>query len=152
MVRVSEGKTHDRQVSQDIVQVAFTDIWTNRETYGNDPEFKIESHLMTVIVRRSINSFKKNIFLTQKQLDLVALQLFHHNPIIENDIFAQELHDKLVLILSTFPERERECLTLRFFHSMGNEAIAFRLQLSIKTVEKHMKSAYIRLESFRSSF
>jgi|SRR6478736_2079552 len=152
MIRISESKTHDRQVSQDIVQVAFTDIWDNREEYGNDPAFNIESHLMAVIVRRSINSFKKELYLTQKQLDLLALQLFNEHRIVEDDIFAKELHDKLISILSTFPFREEQCLTLRFFQNMGNEAIAFRLDLSIKTVEKHMKSAYLRLESFRSSF
>ncbi len=151
LLRISERKTHDREASEDIVQEAFADIWGNRQRLALNRNLFVVAHLFTIVKNKSINFYKRSIWLNENQRKYLNGEEFNTNQTKDSNLISLEEEKPIWRIIATFPPKERECLTLKHRQNMSNDEIARYLNISKKAVERSVTSAYKRLRQYEPS-
>jgi len=150
LVHIAERKTHDRKASEDIVQEAFIEVWQKAEWLIRQKSLLIGPYLIGIVKNKAITFYHQTSRLDEKSFYLLD-DLFSTIVSKESEIIQSDKYKILRAIVATLPARERECLEMRFFQEMSIEAIALRLGISIKAVEKNITSGLKRLRKFKSS-
>lgn len=151
MIRVAEWRTRDLKASEDIVQEAFIDIWENRERIAKIKDLQLIPYLFTIVKNKSAAFVNKTVKLNENQMKYITQELLLAKEPIEKEIISEEEKAVILKIISTFPERERQCLTLKFYHGMSNAAIAQNLNVTVKAVERSITSGYKRFRKYRGT-
>ncbi|MBV6648021.1 MAG: sigma-70 family RNA polymerase sigma factor [Cyclobacteriaceae bacterium] len=131
----------DFEKANDYVQEAFVKLWNN---CSNIIFSKARSYLFTVA---------KRLFLDSKQREQVALKFRERQRLdltSESPDFVfeeQEFKVRLEGAISALPDRQREIFLLNRIDGMPYKEIAEVMEVSIKTVEKHMATALRMLKS-----
>jgi RNA polymerase sigma-70 factor (ECF subfamily) len=149
LVRLSHSKTHDEKASEDIVHEALIEVWKNHRRIGQNPELLIVPYLLTIVKNKSAAFYNKSMKLRERQLAHCNHELISDTPSRENELITAEKQNAIIRILSTFPLREKECLTLKFYQDMSNEDVAQRLKITTKAVERSVTRAYKRFRKYR---
>src|SRR3990170_8718191 len=113
LLRISERKTHDRKASEDIVQEAFADIWENRQRLAQNQNLFVVAHLFTIVKNKSINFYKRSVWLNESQSRYLKGEEFDTNQTNDSNLILLEEEKPIWRIIATFPQKERECLTLK---------------------------------------
>lgn len=151
LIRVSERRTHDHDAAEDIVQEAFADIWENRQRLAQDENVFIVAHLFTIVDNRSINFYKRAMWLHKTLDQYFKSNEFNTAQTNDASLISHEDEKPIWRIIATFPLKEKECLTLKHRVGMSNEEIAKQLKITIKGVERSVTSAYKRLRTYEPS-
>lgn len=148
---ISEKYTHDRETSEEIVQDVFFNVWKNHKVVGQDRGESIQSYIIKAVEYKSISFYyrKEKANASQAQYLNANGNNFIEHP-TEFHIISAEKNLYVRLILSTFPQRERECLLLQIDHGMSVKEIARQLNISKKAVERSLTSARKRLKKYRT--
>ncbi|MBE0646469.1 MAG: RNA polymerase sigma-70 factor [Bacteroidales bacterium] len=142
----------DYEAAREIVQEAFIGLWDKRSQI--DPARQVKSYLSTTVRNRSLNYLRDNRkfdtrLLTQENLFPLASYEQTDNLVVK------ELQDKIHEAVSELPERCREVFLLSRNEHLKYQAIADKLQISVKTVETQMSKALqhlrIRLKDYLPS-
>ncbi|TKG93480.1 RNA polymerase sigma-70 factor [Puteibacter caeruleilacunae] len=143
------GKFIDEQERiDDVVQDAFVYLWEHK----NEIEIttSLRSYLFTVVRNNCLQLIRKDK-VSGKYKDWALLELrerelnfygFENQSIIE-----KELRDKIETAIGQLPPQCQEVFRLSRLQGLKNREIAEKLDISVKTVEKHMSKA---LKSLRS--
>lgn len=129
------------EAAEDIVQDVFEDCWSRRETI--DWESPIKPYLYKLVRNKSIDftrlSANHSVVLTStdQELESIIYQLFTTH----NYIFSHELQTEINHAVNNLPQKCQEVFLLSRFESLKNKEIAGKLNIHIKTVEKHITSA-----------
>lgn len=150
LVRLSERKIHDRIAAEDIVQEAFADIWENRQRLARHKNLFVVPYLFTIVKNKSINLYKKNIWLNESQIKYQNGHQLNIGQARDSDQILPE-EKPIWGIIATFPLKEKECLTLKHRQNMSNDEIAKHLNISKKAVERSVTSAYKRLRKYEAN-
>lgn len=141
--------TRDEDAAKDVIQDTFLYIYANSKALSKPHKLPFERYLIRIVRFKSI-SFLRQV----RHFDINDL-LFPEDrasqPLespIETTIIRRELMQELRSIIASFPRAERECLLLRIDHDMSVEAIAARLQVSRKAVERNINRGKNRLRNF----
>lgn len=133
----------DREVSEDIIQEIFTQIWIRRETLIVN---NLEAYLFTAVrfqVFRCIHDRKcRNDFvieLSKFPAELFYAQLNH-----------KEIEDAMKNGIAQLPEKCGRIFSLSRQEHLSNKEIALRLNISIKTVENQMSIAIKKMRKHLS--
>ena len=151
LVSISEWKTHDHKASEDIVQEVFALIWKNHESIALREDLLIGHYLFTIVKNKSINHYNETIRLNKDQISYFIAERAGHGSPIESEIISSEKKELIWQIVSTFPQREKQCLTMKFQNNMTIDEIALQMKVSKKAVERSVTSAYKRLRKYKSS-
>ncbi|MDO5970771.1 RNA polymerase sigma-70 factor [Flavivirga aquimarina] len=138
--------TGDLQEAEDIVQQTFIILWTNRRKINTEKQIK--SYLYRITHNTYIDSYRK-----QKHRDAFFDELKERalNSRINDDteIIDQRI-SKLKTIVESLPERCKEILQMNKFEGLKYKEIAEQLDVSVKTVESHIYTAFKKIrEAFK---
>lgn len=139
----------DYEAAREIVQEAFIGLWAKREQI--DLSRPVKTYLSTTVRNRSLNYLRDN-----KKFDTRLLSQENLYPLASYEqtdrIVEKELRDQIHEAISELPDRCREVFLLSRNEHLKYQAIADRLQISVKTVETQMSKALqhlrIRLKEY----
>jgi len=129
----------DIDVAKELVQDAFVTLWEKRDTI--DTSKSVKSYLTTIIYNKCLNylrdhqKFNRNLLLAENLLE---------NPDelnADDELFSNELGDKINKVLYSLPEKCKEVFILSRYENMKYYEIAQKLGISTKTVEAQISKA-----------
>lgn len=133
---------NDWNVSEDIVQDVFMALWVNRNEI--DFEEPVKPYLYRATYNRSINHL--NSVLVQRRVDhtdnldeLIDYEILSYNQ--HDNLLLKEIEEEISSFVRTLPEQRKKVFLLSREENMKNKEIAFLLNISEKTVEKHITKA-----------
>lgn len=139
----------NRDSAEDIVQDLFLSIWDRRDSI--DP-LTVESYLFVSLRNRCISHIRKSqtkygIF---KDVDdtiyldnITNIDMCHDNP---QTLIYDELKSGVDSAISQLPERCRIVFKMSREEGLKNREIAEKLDINIKSVEKHLSKALKRIK------
>lgn len=131
------GYVGDMEISKEIVQEVFLNLWQNRQNI--DPSGQIKSYLFTSVKNRCLNHIRDNKKFTSRLLDIELIENESVEP--PDDMAVQELHERYQNVLGKLPEKCREVFELNRMSGLKYREVADRLGISVKTVEVQMSKA-----------
>lgn len=130
------------QVGEDIVQDVFMALWIKKEEI--DFTLPIKPYLYRSTYNKAINYL--NSFLVQKKLepsedidDLLNQEILAHNQ--HDSLLLKEIDREIQSVINTLPPQRKKVFIMSRKLNMSNKEIAARLEISEKTVEKHITNA-----------
>ena len=146
---------HDRKASEDIVQDVFLALWERREEVDFDrPLLPL---LFVAVKNRAIDLLRSKkrrggeSGLDELYVCIRTLVVADH---IEEEFQLSQLSEEIDCCISGLSEQCRRVFLLSRTTGLKNREIAERLNISVKTVEKHIGAALsqLRLRLSRSGF
>ncbi len=136
-------KSGDLEKAKDLAQEAFVRLWNNCSKVSVE---KVKSYLFTVANR---------LFLDDAGHQKVVLKFQHRSGISESQLERNPEHlyregefkTQLEKAVSDLPEKQRVVFLLSRIDKMKNREIADQLDISIKTVEKHLSNSIKMLKT-----
>ena len=130
--------------AEDIAQDIFVKLWDNPEIWENKETWDSYIYTMT---RNQIYNFLKHQSVELSYQEKLSQE---DSPSFEFDIYdklyAKELQLLIKLTLDNMPEQRRKVFSMSRQNGMSNQEIADKLQLSIRTVERHI---YLALQELK---
>ena len=144
-VNFADAILRDRPVAKDIVQEAFIKIWVNRDRL--DESQSLENFIYVIVKRLILNYIRDNK--PAESLDTVKAHTVQNDTLGGQDlvVIADETRHRIQDIISKMPPQRRRVFLMSRNQGMSNKEIAQELQISVKTVERHMTLALAELRA-----
>lgn len=130
--------------AEDIAQDVFVKLWDNPEIWEERETWNCYVYTM---VRNHIYNFLKHKSVEYSYQERVAQE---NAPLFEVDIhdriYAKEIELLVKLTLDNMPEQRKKVFVMSRQQGMSNQEIADSLQLSVRTVERHI---YLALQDLK---
>lgn len=133
---------NDWTVSEDIVQDVFMALWGSRNKI--DFEEPVKPYLYRATYNRSINYL--NSVLVQCRVDhadnldeLIGHEILSYNQ--HDNLLLKEIEEEIASFVDTLPEQRKRVFRLSRKENLKNKEIVLRLNISEKSVEKHITKA-----------
>lgn len=144
--------TKDDKLSEDIVHEVFMKLWEHR----SEVQLKSVDALLFKMVRNlCLNHIKHLKVVENKNVDIVQTrrweELYRIDFVRDEPylLIEKELEERINQTLNALPDKCQEVFILSRVNGLKNKEIAVRLNISLKTVEKHIGRA---LQSFSNEF
>ncbi len=141
----------DKDIIKDCIQDLFVDIWNQHKNLAETDS--ITYYLFAALRRKIYRELDKNQVLEYNY----STQILHIlNPNVEENIISEEIsigqQHKIAEAMKKLSKRQREVISLKYYHNIGNEEIANRLSIKIEStynliskaihlLKKHMSQA-----------
>ena len=126
---------HDPHHAEDILQNVFMKLWMNRMAINEN--VSIVSYLFVLSRNEILNYLRYNRM--HPRLDVVETAC---EGCVHNEFDFNELYSTVLSIIETkLPQRRRDIFKMNRFEHLSASEIAKRLDLSVRTVEKHIELA-----------
>jgi RNA polymerase sigma-70 factor, ECF subfamily len=136
----------DATFAEDIVQEVFLKVWEMRQDLQLD-------EAMQAYLYRSCYNTALNFLKTQKQnADVATLEVMPGDDSAEKLLSLAETEAQVLAAIETLPPKTRLVFSLSRFEELSYKEIADRLDISVKSVEKHMGIALQRLREHLKSY
>lgn len=125
----------DDEQAKDIAQNIFLKVWLNRESL--DESKSIKSYIYVLAKNEALNHIKRNSRVTRMD---GASDISDGNDVQ----ISTEYNETFNIIrqrVESMPERRREVFRLSRMEHLSNKEISEMLNLSVRTVEKHIELA-----------
>lgn len=122
----------------DILQDVFVKLWLNREKIGKVETFN--SYLFT-IAKNAIVSYFREKSKDQKFEARVKEILVSAENEYNDELEYKDLKQNLESIIDQLPDKRKQIFKLSREEGLSNKEIAEKLDISVKTVEDHMRHA-----------
>ena len=130
----------DATLAEDIVQEVFLKVWEVRET------LKMEDAIQSYLYRSCYNAALNFLKQQKKNTDLDNLEAtITSSDSAERHLNFQETEAEIQKAIDALPPKTKVVFTLSRFEELSYKEIAERLDISVKSVEKHMGIALQRL-------
>jgi RNA polymerase sigma-70 factor (ECF subfamily) len=131
--------------AEEIVQEVFVKIWESRRNIDEHSSF--ESYLFTVAYNSTISLLRKRSNEQKYISHLKSIQQIQKAPELIDEIYFNELNDKVKLLFNELTSRQKEIFRLSREGGLSHEEIAQKLNISVNTVKKHMANTLSYLKS-----
>ncbi len=128
----------NEELSKEITQEAFIQLWVNREKLSED--LPLYPYLFTHVRRLTIDVFRKESLMRRYNEEWLATSELSSNE-TENSIFLGELTQITDHIMSILPQQQRLVFQLSRINGLSYEEIATQLNISRETVKYHLVRA-----------
>ncbi len=144
LVRLARLFVDDRDAAEDIVQEAFLRL--ARHAGRIDDIDRTPAYLRSIVL---------NLARDHNRRGLVSLR--HHatrgrevdvGDHAADDLVRSEDHLRVLEAVRRLPQRQRDCITLRYFEECSNEAAAATLGISVNSVKTHLQRAMATLDEW----
>ncbi|MBP8678131.1 MAG: RNA polymerase sigma-70 factor [Bacteroidales bacterium] len=135
----STGITGREDISEEIIQEFFYNLWKNRQELKITKSIK--SYLFNSIRNRSIDYCRKRKYEESPSENLEILGRISEEPSPVELMEAEELNSIIKTGLKKMPARRRDIFLMSRLGNKKHEEIASLLSLSVKTVEAEMGKA-----------
>jgi RNA polymerase sigma-70 factor (family 1) len=144
----------DRTEAEDIVQEAFLKIWDKRKEIKEDT---CQAYLFTLVRNACLNHIKHQKIANNYKLEIEGKikgeELYyadffsdpHHQTVLN------EIRREIESVMNELPEQTRRVFHLSRFKGLKNTEIATKLNITLRTVEKHNTKALQKLKQHFSS-
>ncbi len=129
--------TNDKAGSEEIVADIFANIWINRDKIYIKKN--VRAYLFKSTKNLAISYLRKNKNIFEKIEEENLINTNSNSP--DQYIINREKQLKIKDILDIIPKRSREIFILHRFSGLKYQDIAETLDISVKTVEKHISKA-----------
>lgn len=133
-VHYAEAIVGDYDVAKDLVQEAFIKVWLNRDTLRE--ELSISNYLYVLVRRASLNFLRDRKMVVALDDEMENLSNEESLSVCDNRI------DCLRAAVESLPDKRKAVFKLSKEEGLHNKEIASHLNLSEKTVERHMTLAF----------
>jgi len=130
--------THNKSSAEEVVADVFANIWIGRK------KIYIEKNLQSYLYKSTRNTTISYLRKNKNNFELIDedKHSISMSPTFQDvNSSKEELKDKADKLLKVVPKRSREVFILHRFNEFKYRDIAELLDISIKTVEKHMSKA-----------
>lgn len=139
----------DEQVAQDLVQDVFTSYWEQKTQIEAE---NIQSFLYKWLQNRCLNYIKHQRIVAdyESRIRIAETRIaFMDTKTDANDVLrqvvAQDLREQIDLSLAKLPPKTAEAFRYCYFHELSHKEIAGRMNISVRTVETHIRHAVLLL-------
>ena len=122
--------------AEEIVQEVFIKIWEKRKTI--DVYSSFESFLFTIAYNATISLLRKRVTESKYLAHLQSIQQVNDTAELTDELYFNELNEKLKSLLNELTPRQREIFRLSREEGLTHEQIAGKLNITLNTVKKHM--------------
>src|SRR6476620_293756 len=130
----------DATLAEDIVQEVFLKVWEMRET------LKMEEAIQSYLYRSCYNTALNFLKQQKKNTDIDSLELsMAGTETAEKSLSFRETEAEILKAIDALPPKTKMVFSLSRFEELSYKEIADRLDISVKSVEKHMGIALQRL-------
>jgi RNA polymerase sigma-70 factor (ECF subfamily) len=133
--------TGDLQEAEDIVQQTFITLWTNRKKI--DAQKSIKSYLYRITHNTYIDTYRKQKH-KESFFDEIKERALRDRINGDDEIIEQRIL-KLKVVIDSLPDKCKEVLQMNKFQGLKYKEIADQLNISVKTVEAHMNTAFKKI-------
>lgn len=140
LLRYFTRKAGDGDTAADVVQEAYTRVFTHQDAGGAvlEPRALLyqtgRNVLATQAVRRAAEA---------RMLDTLALVSADSAPSVERHVAARQQLQRLVALLEDMPRKRRHAFILVRIHGLSYAQTAAHMEISEKAVERHMTRALL---------
>ncbi|WP_343329285.1 RNA polymerase sigma-70 factor [Polaribacter staleyi] len=135
--------TRDLQEAEDIVQQTFITLWTNRKKI--DANKSIKSYLYRITHNSYIDAYRKQKH-KETFFDEIKERALRDRVNDDDEIIEQRIA-KLKTVIESLPDKCKEILQMNKFQGLKHKEIADLLDISVKTVESHMNTAFKKIRN-----
>lgn len=132
---------HDDKVCEDIVQEIFISFW---EKSSESQILNLEAYFFRAVKYRVANHIR-SLKLTRSQEEI--LESIPYPSSSDHNLEYIEFENEVLSKVKKLPPRCQEIFALSRFDNYSNSEIAKKLNISIRTVEKHISNALLYLKS-----
>jgi len=131
----SLGVTNDKELIKDCLHDLFVELWKNHATLG--PTTSVKFYLMASIKRKIIRHMETSIkhlnHHSNYMKDFVEEEMSQESLLIkyEEELFVNKQLKNCMNLLS---KRQREAISLRFFHNMDTDQISNSMRINPQSV------------------
>jgi RNA polymerase sigma-70 factor (ECF subfamily) len=140
--------THSKSTSKDLVQDIFLKLWRDRESL---PEINnLNAYLFRMAQNHALNELNR---FGQRYLPLSAEFNFKEDietPTPVDLLISQEVKDKFAEAVGKLPPQQQKIFTLHKEEGISHAEIARQLNLSVSTIQNHMRQALINIRHYLS--
>ncbi|MCW3125859.1 MAG: polymerase, sigma-24 subunit, subfamily [Bacteroidetes bacterium] len=140
LVSISARIISDANTAEDLVQEAFISVWEKQselQVSGN-----IQAYMRAAVVNRSLNYLRGKVKFTGEEITEGHDQVQGHaSDLTDSVLLFSETENKVNKVIGYLPDAPRLVFVLSRFEELSYKEIAERLDISTKTVEKHMTTA-----------
>lgn len=145
------GMLKDSDTAEDIAQNVFLKVWLNRHKL--DEQLSLKNYLY-VLARNEVLNHLRN-----KNTSVLSLSSFEQEHLepqsiseVESLSNLTELQAVLEKAIESLPPKRQEVFRMSRFRLMSNKEIAEELDLSVRTVDKHIELALREIRKKLSPF
>lgn len=123
--------------AEEVVQEVFVKVWETRSFLRDDTNFK--SFLFIITRNLIFNQFRKSFNENAYKLTILNSANAHYD--IEEELCTEDLREFINKIILELPPRQQEVFNLSRNKHLSYKEIAKQLNISEKTVERHINEA-----------
>ena len=142
-VNFADAILKDTAVAKDLVQEALIRIWINRSKL--DENQSLENYIYVIVKRLIINYIrdsKPSVNLDAEKAHAISGDAWTGADLL---VIANETRRRINDAIDRLPPQRRTVFTMSRHQGMSNKEIAESLQISVKTVERHITMALAEL-------
>ena len=138
--------------AEDVTQNIFLRIWEKRRELGDMRSLR--SYLYTMARNAVFDIFSHSLVQDKYMQEHIKSAALRRDTPPSEKIETEELALLIAIAVDNMPEQRRRVFSLSRYEGLSNKEIAERLNISVKTVEKHIGAALsqLRLRLSRSGF
>ncbi|MGL4293364.1 MAG: RNA polymerase sigma factor [Bacteroidales bacterium] len=135
---IAESVLRNPMLSEEVVSDVFIQLWMDREkrTIQN-----IFTYLYIATRNKALDMREKELRHTSCSIDDIEQQLLFSSLTPERELISREQIKLILNIIRSLPEKRRTAFILAKYHNLKYAEIAEVMNISIKTVEKHLSEA-----------
>lgn len=142
LVKLARLFVDDRDAAEDLVQEAFIRLARHAGRI-DDPE-RAPAYLRSIVLNLARDHNRRGLVSLRHQLP--AGREIDVNMATDDLVVQDETSESVLTAVRALPRRQRDCVTLRYFYTMGIAEIAATLGLTDNSVKTHLKRALVNLE------
>lgn len=135
-----------KESAEEVVSDVFYTIWNRKETLHEIEN--IESYLYISVKNQSLHYIRRSNIPDCTTLDLYQIELIADDNNPESTLLDQEQQELLQKAIDSLPEKCREVFRLFLSDRLKQKEIAALLDISQKTVEAHIATAYKKIHAY----
>lgn len=137
---------NDWNVAEDIVQDVFVALWSKHDQV--ELEGAVKAYLFKSVYHKSLNYLTSKKYTEEESVErfmgqLDTLKVQESNQ--ENTLYMKEIQAEIDSFVETLPAQVKKVFLLSRSYGLKNKEVAAQLNLSLKTVEKHLSKALLEL-------